>query len=55
MTAVERLNFVIWARDRYPGFTTDHRVWTRANRAWLRFRSKDPTVDKVIKTCYTIG
>jgi len=34
MSNVERLNFVIWAKDRYPGFTTDHKQWTRAQRAW---------------------
>jgi hypothetical protein len=49
---IERLNFVIWARDRYPGFTTDHAQWTLANRAWRSVARKDPTVDKVIKTCY---
>lgn len=52
MTAVERLNFVIWAKDRFPGFTTDAKVWARANRAWSKYRREDPTVDKVIKTCY---
>ena len=50
MNAIERLNFVIWAKDRFPGFTTDHTQWTRANRAWKKV--KDPMVDKVIKTCY---
>ncbi len=50
MNAIERLNFVIWARDRYPGFTTDPKIWTQANRAWRR--RNDPMVDKVIKTCY---
>lgn len=51
---IERMNFVIWARDRYPGFTTDHRVWTRANRAWRSVARKDPMVDKVIRLCYNV-
>ena len=50
MNAIERLNFVIWAKDRYPKFTTDYAQHQQALRAWRR--RKDPMVDKVIKTCY---
>ena len=49
---IERLNFVIWAKDRFPGFTTCHKQYTRANRAWRAVARKDPLVDKVIRTCY---
>ena len=49
---IERLNFVIWAKDRFPGFTTDSKQWAKANRAWRAVARKDPTVDKVIRTCY---
>lgn len=49
---IERLNFVIWAKDRYPGFTTNPKQWALANRAWRKQKAKDPMVDKVIKTCY---
>jgi hypothetical protein len=46
MSNVERLNFVIWAKDRYPGFTTDHKQWTRAHRAW---RQKAKTLLEYVK------
>jgi hypothetical protein len=49
---IERLNFVIWAKDRFPGFTTNHLQYTKANKAWRAVAGKDPMVDKVIKTCY---
>jgi hypothetical protein len=49
---IERLNFVIWAKSRFPGFTTNHLQWTKANRAWRTVARKDPMVDKVIRTCY---
>ena len=49
---IERLNFVIWAKDRFPGFTTNHLQYTKANRAWRAVAGKDPMVDKVIRTCY---
>ena len=49
---IERLNFVIWAKDRFPGFTTCHKQYTRANRAWRTVARKDPMIDKVIRTCY---
>ena len=45
---IERLNFVIWAKDRYPGFTTNHKQWTLANRAWRTVVRNNPMVDKVI-------
>jgi hypothetical protein len=45
---IERLNFVIWAKTRYPGFTTNHQQWTKANRAWRAVARKNPMVDKVI-------
>jgi hypothetical protein len=49
---IERLNFVIWAKDRFPGFTTNHLQYTKANRAWRAVARKDPMIDKVIRTCY---
>ena len=52
MNEIERLNFVIWAKTRYPNFTTDAQQYARATRAWRKYRAKDPMVDKVIKTCY---
>jgi len=45
---IERLNFVIWAKDRFPGFTTNHKQWTLANRAWRIVVRNNPMVDKVI-------
>jgi hypothetical protein len=45
---IERLNFVIWAKDRFPGFTTNHQQWTLANRAWQSVVRKDPRLTKVI-------
>jgi uridylate kinase len=49
---IERLNFVIWAKTRYPGFTTNAQQYARANRAWRAVALKDRMVDKVIRTCY---
>jgi hypothetical protein len=49
---IERLNFVIWAKSRFPGFTTDPKQYAKANRAWRAVARKDPMVDKVIKSCY---
>jgi hypothetical protein len=49
---IERLNFVIWAKTRYPGFTTNPAQYTKARWAWRRVARKDPMVDKVIRTCY---
>jgi len=49
---IERLNFVIWAKDRFPGFTTNAQQYAKANRAWRAVARKDPMVDKVIRTCY---
>ncbi len=49
---IERLNFVIWAKTRYPNFTTNAQQYAKANRAWRAVARKDPMVDKVIKTCY---
>ena len=52
MNAIERLNFVIWAKTRLPGFTTDAEQYARATRAWKKYRREDPLVDKVIRPCY---
>jgi hypothetical protein len=45
---IERLNFVIWARDRFPGFTTDPKQYAKANRAWRAVARNNQMVDKVI-------
>jgi type IV secretory pathway TrbD component len=52
MTAVERLNFVIWAGKRDPKFTQSRRAYTQALWDWRKIARKDPSIDKVIKTCY---
>jgi len=49
---IERLNFVIWAKTRFPSFTTDAQQYAKANRAWRAVARKDPMIDKVIRTCY---
>ena len=49
---IERLNFVIWAKTRYPGFTTNPLQYAKANRSWRAVARKDPMVYKVIKSCY---
>ncbi len=46
---IERMNFVIWARDRYPGFTTNPRQYSLATRAWRAVARKDPMLTRVIK------
>ena len=45
---IERLNFVIWAKDRFPGFTTNHLQWTKANRAWRQVVRNNPKLSRVI-------
>ena len=52
MTNVERMNFVIWAGKRDPKFTLSRRAYTQALWDWRKVARKDPTVDKVIKSCY---
>jgi len=46
---IERLNFVIWAKDRFPGFTTCHKQYTKANRAWRTVVRNNPKVRMVIQ------
>jgi hypothetical protein len=46
---IERLNFVIWAKDRFPGFTTCHKQYTKANRAWRTVVRNNPKARMVIQ------
>ena len=52
MTNVERMNFVIWAGKRDPLFTQSRKAYVQALWDWRKIARKDPTVDKVIKSCY---
>jgi hypothetical protein len=45
---IERLNFVIWAKDRFPGFTTCHKQYTKANWAWRSVVRNNPMLRRVI-------
>jgi hypothetical protein len=35
MTPIERFNFVVWAQQEFPGFTTNPVAYEQAARAWV--------------------
>jgi hypothetical protein len=49
MSAVERLNFVIWAGKRDPQFTLSHRAYTRARWQWRTVVRNDPSLRRVVQ------
>jgi hypothetical protein len=48
MTAIERLNFVIWASARDPEFTLSHRAYTQARWQWRTVIRNNPKLRRVI-------
>ena len=48
MTGVELLNFVIWAKIRYPKFTHNRRDYVQARWDWRSEVRKDPMLRRVV-------
>ena len=48
MTSVELLNFVIWAKERYPLFTQNRRAYVQARWDWRQVVRKDPKLRRVV-------
>ena len=50
MTGVELLNFVIWAKERYPKFTQSRRAFVQARWDWRSVVRKDPMLRRVVRS-----
>jgi type IV secretory pathway TrbD component len=48
MTAVERVNFVVWAAKRDPKFTLSRRAYVQALWDWRTVVRKDPKLRRVV-------